>query len=461
MINQVSLARLMRLLSMAIVAYLTVGALPSNAETNVAATPAQTTGASTNNVAATTVTAPLAAAATTPTAPTPTMVTVTGAPSAPPATADNLAINRPNTLTPPPPALDVKAYVLMDVKTGQILAEKEANTRLPPASLTKMMTLYVVSDALKSGRIHLTDQVQISAKAWQMGGSKMFIRVDQLVSVQDLLLGIIVDSGNDACVALSTYTAGSEDAFVHMMNTQAQALGMKGSHFTDSTGLPDPDHYVTAHDMAILGQALIRDFPEYYGWYKQKWLTFNGIRQMNRNRLLWHDPKVDGIKTGHTDEAGYCLVASAQDGDMRLISVVLGATSDNDRATSSGSLLTYGYRFFETQKLYAANSSLTTQRVWLGEKGESNFGLAQDLYLTIPRGQYSQLQATMNIDKYLKAPIVKGKPYGTLTLTLHDQPIASVPLVALTDDPKGGLWTQMMDSLRLASHKLFHRQPAA
>ena len=277
-----------------------------------------------------------------------------------------------------PPTINAKAYVLMDANSGQILAQKNMDQKQPPASLTKMMTLYVISHALQNGTIKLDDQVPVSEKAWRMSGSKMFIKVGTTVSVEDLIQGIIVDSGNDACVALAEYIGGSEQGFADMMNAETKALGMQNTHFLNSTGLPEgenfqTDHYSTAHDLAILGYALIRDFPEYYPWYKQKWFTYNKIKQPNRNRLLWRYPNADGLKTGHTDEAGFCLVSSAQSDNMRLIAVVLGAPTDEARATDSIHLLDYGFRFFTTHVIYKANTPIANVRVWNGKK-QNNAG---------------------------------------------------------------------------------------
>ena len=269
-------------------------------------------------------------------------------------------------VTPAAPALNAKAYILIDVNSGKIIAEKNSEERLPPASLTKMMTLYVVSNALHHEQIHLNDSVRVSREAWKIGGSRMFIKEGQQVSVEDLLKGIIVDSGNDACVAMAEHIGGTENAFTDIMNQQAQNLGMTNSHFTDSTGLPDSNLYTTAKDLAILGRALVTDFPQYYSWYKQKWFTYNGIRQPNRNRLLWRDNQVDGLKTGHTAEAGFCLVSSAKRDNMRLLAVVLGEPNDSSRADDSEKLLNYGFRFFETHQLYKSGQSITEMPLYKG-----------------------------------------------------------------------------------------------
>jgi len=291
-------------------------------------------------------------------------------------------------ITPTPPTLNAKGYILIDVDSGKIIAEKNSNERLPPASLTKMMTLYVISNALRNEQIHLDDMVRISQTAWKTGGSRMFVKEGQQVSIRDLLKGIIVDSGNDACVAMAEHLGGSEEGFAQIMNQQAKDLGMTNTHFTDSTGLPNANLYVSAKDLAILGSALIRDFPTYYHWYKQKWYTYNGIRQPNRNRLLWRDSQVDGIKTGHTNDAGFCLVASAKRDNMRLLSVVLGAPSDSIRADDSERLLNYGFRFFETHQLYKAEQNISNIPLYKGQAEVISIGLIKNQFITIPSGQY-------------------------------------------------------------------------
>ncbi len=353
------------------------------------------------------------------------------------------------TITPPAPDIDAKGFVLMDAQSGNIIASKNMNQRMQPASLTKMMTLYVVSEALQSGRIHIDDKVRISENAWRMGGSRMFVKQGSMVPVGDLIKGVIVDSGNDACTALAEYVAGNEAMFAQMMNQAAQQLGMTGTHYVDSTGLPRPNHYSTPHDMAILARALITHFPEYYGWYKQKWFTYNHIKQPNRNRLLWRDASFDGLKTGHTKSAGFCLVASGIRNGTRLVSVVMGAPTDAARANDSQALLNYGFRFFETHKLFSANQSLTQPRVWLGKYKTVDMGLQHDLYITIPTGTYSKLKAEMTMQPKLTAPIEAGKSYGSVDVTLNGKVIISSPLVALQNDPRGGAWSRMTDHISL------------
>ena len=283
----------------------------------------------------------------------------------------------------------------------------------------------------------------------------MFVKVGDEVPLKDLLQGVVVASGNDATVALAEYTAGSEDAFVTMMNQQAKMLGMNNSHFMDSTGLPNKEHLSTAHDLAILTQAYIKNFPEDYSLYSAKYYTYNGIRQSNRNRLLWHYPYADGLKTGHTNEAGFCLVGSAKKDGMRLISVILGSPSDQSRTEDSIRLLTYGFRFFETHKLYNASTPLVKARVWQGEKSEIPLGLTEDLYVTVPTGQYKKLQAALELNNPLTAPIVKGQTYGTLNIMLGDQVISSRPLIALDDSAKGGLFRRASDAVKYNIHKYF------
>ena len=358
-------------------------------------------------------------------------------------------------ITPVAPLLNAKAYILIDVNSGKIIAEKNSEERLPPASLTKMMTLYVVSNALHNEQIHLNDSVRISREAWKIGGSRMFIKEGQQVSVEDLLKGIIVDSGNDACVAMAEHVGGSENAFTDVMNQKAQLLGMKNSHFTDSTGLPDPNLYTTAKDLAILGRALVMDFPQYYAWYKQKWFTYNGIRQPNRNRLLWRDNSVDGLKTGHTNEAGFCLVSSAQRGSMRLLAVVLGEPSDASRADDSEKLLNYGFRFFETHQLYKENQSVAELQLYKGTVDKVAVGLTENQFITIPTGQYQRLEITTNVPSYLQAPIKKGDKVGELIVKFEGKVLSNHPLYALQSIEQGGFYTRSKDAMRLAFRHWF------
>jgi D-alanyl-D-alanine carboxypeptidase (penicillin-binding protein 5/6) len=356
-------------------------------------------------------------------------------------------------LTPIPPSVNARAYVLMDAYSGNILASENIDQQVAPASLTKMMTSYVISMALQKGEIHPDSVVTISTEAWKTGGSKMFVGVGEKIAVRDLMQGIIVDSGNDACVAMAEYIAGSQESFVNLMNQEAIRLGMNHTHFIDVDGLPDPKHYSTARDMAILAQRLILDFPEDYKWYSQKWFTYNGIKQPNRNRLLWRNPDVDGIKTGHTDDAGFCLAASGQKNGMRLVTVVMGAPSDEVRAQDSQKLLTYGFRFFESQKLYSANTQLATTRVWFGQHSQLSVGIARDLYATLPAGQNKVPAVTMAFTANLKAPIKKGDVVGQINVVLNDRPVASAYLVALENLPKAGFLRNLIDRASLCFHR--------
>lgn len=358
-------------------------------------------------------------------------------------------------ITPSAPTLNAKAYILIDTDSGKIIAEKNPDERLPPASLTKMMTLYVISNALHNKQIHLEDNVRISHDAWKTGGSRMFVKDGQTVSIEDLLKGIIVDSGNDACVAMAEHLGGSEQGFSQIMNQQAQSLGMTNSHFTDSTGLPDPEHFTSAKDLAILGRALINEFPEYYHWYKQKWFSFNGIRQPNRNRLLWRDSGVDGVKTGHTNEAGFCLVSSAKRNNMRLLAVVLGEPSDSNRADDSERLLNYGFRFFETHELYKGGQKISEVPLYKGKSNALTVGVLQNQFITIPSGQYQRLSVNTKIPQYLQAPIKKGDKVGELLVTFDGNLIATQPLYALDTIEQGGIYVRMKDALRLTFKRWF------
>jgi len=352
-------------------------------------------------------------------------------------------------LVPSPPAVAAKAYLLMDFNSGRVLTAHEVDKRIEPASLTKLMTAYVVLSELKNGTIKLEDEVLISEKAWRMKGSRMFIKVKSRVSVNDLLMGMIVQSGNDASVALAEHTAGSEETFVELMNQYAATLAMINTHFMNSTGWPNKNHYTTARDLATLSQALIRDFPEYYSWYKIKEYSHNNITQPNRNRLLWLDDRVDGIKTGHTDSAGYCLISSAKKGEMRLISIVLGTNSENARARASRKLLNYGFRFYETFKLHGAMKPLTEMRIWKGEKESLPLGLANDLYITAPRGQRHKIKAQMTLEPDIMAPAEKGQTFGYVESKLGDTVLSKQPLVALESIDSGNLWQRLSDNIIL------------
>ena len=346
---------------------------------------------------------------------------------------------------PVAPKLAAKGYVLKDFNSGQIIAENNGDQRMEPASLTKMMSTYVISHELKAGNITMQDKVTISKKAWRMPGSRMFVEVGKQVDVKSLLKGIIIQSGNDATVAMAEYVAGSEDAFASLMNNYAKQLGMNGTHFVNSTGLPDPDHYTTPRDLAILGSALIRDFPEHYKMYAVKKFTFNNITQYNRNKLLWRDKYVDGIKTGHTESAGFCLVASGMRDGMRLVSVVLGTKSDAARVQESQKLLSYGFRFFRSHKLYEANTEINSTDIWKGVEDKVSLGLLKDLYITIPRGQYKQLKPSISFESIIEAPITKHQVLGNLKVTLNDKVIAERSLVALHEIEQGSWWKRLVD----------------
>jgi D-alanyl-D-alanine carboxypeptidase (penicillin-binding protein 5/6) len=352
-------------------------------------------------------------------------------------------------ITPNPsaPNIAAKSYVLQDFASGKIIAEQNSDQRLPPASITKLMTAYVVSHELEAGNIALSDEVLISEKAWRMVGSRSFIEVNTKVPVEVLLRGMIIQSGNDAAVALAEHIAGSEDTFAQMMNQYAQQLGMFNTNYRNATGLPDPDHYTTAHDIAILSAAIIRDFPEHYEWYAEKEFTYNNITQHNRNKLLWRDATVDGLKTGHTEEAGYCLAASAKRSGMRLISVVLGTRSENARAQETQKLFNYGFRFFETHELYKAQDKISDTKIWKGEGDTLNLGLADSLSVTVPRGRYKELVATSNVQQPVIAPVAAGQVVGQVTIQLGDEVIATQPLVALNDVKEGSWWSRLIDSI--------------
>lgn len=364
-------------------------------------------------------------------------------------------INSNPLITPSAPVLNAKAYILIDVDSGKIIAEKNSDEKLPPASLTKMMTLYVISSALRNEQIHLTDPVRISQEAWKIGGSRMFVKEGQQVNVEELLKGIIVDSGNDACVAMAEHLGGSEPGFAQIMNQQAKNIGMTNSNFTDSTGLPNKEHYTSAKDLAILGRALINDFPQYYHWYKQKWFTFNGIRQPNRNRLLWRDTQVDGLKTGHTNEAGFCLVSSAKHDNMRLLSVVLGSPTETARADDSERLLNYGFRFFETHQIYKKGIKITELPLYKGQTNKIPVGLVDNQFVTIPSGQYQRLSISTKTPKYLQAPLKKGDKIGEIVIQFDNNILSTQSLYALQDAPKGGLFRRMKDSIRLTCSRWF------
>lgn len=350
---------------------------------------------------------------------------------------------------PAPPIIGAKSYLLIDAQTGKELASLEPDQRLAPASLTKLMTAYVVFKALQQNQIQLDDEVTISEKAWRTGGSRMFVEVGKRVSIRNLMLGMIVQSGNDASVALAEHIAGTEGVFAEMMNQSALSIGMLSSHFQNATGLPGDSHYSTARDLATLARAIIREFPDYYKWYSVKEFTWNDIKQDNRNRLLWRDPSVDGMKTGRTDDAGWCLVSSAIRDDMRVIAVVLGTSSEKTRIDGSQALINYGFRFFETRKIYSTGEEIMRARVWKSANEYSSLGVLDDVYLTIPRGRYDSLSMIRNVPAALAAPISAGQPVADIVVSLDGEEILSESLRALEDNPRGSFWQRTRDSVSL------------
>lgn len=354
---------------------------------------------------------------------------------------------------PPPPSIDAAGFLLVDHDTGHIIAEKNIDQRLAPASLTKIMTIYVVGKELQAGNININDMVTISEKAWAKkfpDSSKMFIEVGTQVAVSDLLRGIVVQSGNDACVAIAEHIAGSESAFASMMNAYAQSLGMSATNFVNAHGLHDPDHYTSPRDMATLSSALIAETPEMYKIYSEKEFTYNGIKQFNRNSLLWDKSlNVDGIKTGHTSDAGYSLITSATQGDMRLVSVVMGTDSERARKAENKKLLRYGFRFYESVIPFQSNHVFATNRIYMGDKETVNLGINTSTAMTIPRGQAKQLVASYELTQQLSAPIDKGTEVGVLTISLDDETLATYPLVTLEEVQEGGMFSKAMDWINL------------
>jgi D-alanyl-D-alanine carboxypeptidase (penicillin-binding protein 5/6) len=362
--------------------------------------------------------------------------------------AGRIAAEEPGA-APAAPKLGFKSHYLIDFTTDKVLASSAADVQLEPASLTKLMTAYVVFGALTTGRIRLDERAHVSEKAWRMRGTRMFIEVNSEVVVEDLVRGMLIQSGNDASVALAEHVAGSVDAFVAEMNAAAQALGMQSSAFRNPHGLPTRGHYSTARDLAVLAKAIIDEFPAYYGLYAEREFSYNGIAQHNRNALLWRDPSVDGMKTGYTDRAGYCLVTSAERDGMRLIAVVMGAPSARMRNDGAQKLLDFGFANFETHKLYSAGQEIDAARVWGGELEYTALGLAEDLYVTIPRGAYAKLAASMDVVAELAAPLVRGTTVGEVKVALAGEQVVKSPLVVLTSVLDGGVWARMRDELSL------------
>ncbi|WP_144439718.1 D-alanyl-D-alanine carboxypeptidase family protein [Halomonas chromatireducens] len=358
------------------------------------------------------------------------------------------AVPTPQTMIPAPPQIAAKSWFLMDANSGRVLVEHNADERLPPASLTKLMTAYLVERELDRGNISMDDMVRVSENAWRTGGSKMFIEVDTEVSIRDLLYGIIIASGNDASVAVAEHLAGGEAPFADLMNQHATRLGLHNTNFTNSTGLPHPEQYSSARDMALLSQYIINDYPEHYAVYAEKYFTYSDIRQPNRNRLLWRDPTVDGLKTGWTTEAGYGLVASAMRDDMRLISVVMGTSSEESRAQETQKLLSYGFRYYETLNLYEQGAVLNTPRIWGGERNELRVGVDENVFMTVPRARNQELGARLDINQDISAPVNQGDRVGTLEVRLGDDIVGEQALVALESIEEGNIFKQLFDQVR-------------
>jgi len=334
-------------------------------------------------------------------------------------------------MVPKAPKLNLDSYILLEANTNTVIAEFNSENQISPASMTKVMSGYVIADQIASGAISLDDKVLVSEKAWKTGGSKMFIEAGKRVSVRDLLSGIVIQSGNDATVAMAEYVAGSEEGFVDFMNAYASELGLSNTLFRNAVGWTDPNHFSSVNDLAQLTKALIANFPDHYATYKEKEFTFSGIRQLNRNKLLWRDDSVDGVKTGHTESAGYCLISSAKRNDMRLIAVVAGSPSENERLISSQRLLEYGFRFFATQKLISKDSEITTAKVWGGKMDEVALGTKEDILLTLPRSDFKNIKANYNFKNNIQAPISNGDVIGDIEFISDDRVVLSAPLVAI------------------------------
>ena len=375
-----------------------------------------------------------------------------------------VSLEATSAIIPAPPQLAATGYLLIDAKTGKTLVERNADQRLPPASLTKIMTSYVAAKELAWGTINLEDLVNVSVRAWRMEGSRMFVREGTKVRLEDLIRGIVIQSGNDASVAVAEHIGGSEDNFASIMNQYALQLGMTGTNYINSSGLPDENHFTTANDLATLTIALINEFPEHYAIYRERHFTYGAPgevpkRQFNRNSLLFRDSTVDGVKTGHTDAAGYCLVASAVRGGTRLISVVMGASSEEARARESQKLLTYGFRYFETAELYKADEALKQVRVWGGLRNSIGLGLSEDLLFTIPRGSRASIKARINLVKEIYAPITPEDELGILVVTLPRGDEVVVPLQALSSVEEAGFFGRLLDTIQLFFLKLIGDDP--
>lgn len=355
----------------------------------------------------------------------------------------------PSVPVPDPPEIGAESYILRDYHSGRVIAARKPDEQREPASLTKLMTAYVIFSQLESGDLSMDDKVRVSEQAWRAKGSRMFIEVGDTISVRNLLKGMIIQSGNDASIALAEHVAGSEESFAQVMNQYADRLGMNNTQYRNATGMPAEGHYSTPRDTAILARALIRDFPDKYEFYSERSFKWAGIEQSNRNKLLWRDIGVDGLKTGYTESAGYCLASSAVRDGMRLISVVMGTDSKQARLNQSQSLLSYGFGFFSTHRLYEANKPLTRPTVWKGAAEDAPMGVEQDVYVTVPERRYDDLEASISVDRLIEGPVEKGETYGQVTVKLAGETLVDRPLVALESVAKGGLWTRMVDSVWL------------
>ena len=358
-------------------------------------------------------------------------------------------------LIPSSPQIAASSFVLMEPLSGRVIMEENSHERLPPASLTKMMTAYIVERELDEGRLSMSDMVPISVNAWRTQGSRTFVQEGTEVSVEDLLRGVVIQSGNDASVALAEFVAGSEGAFVDIMNQQAELLGMNETNFANATGLPAPDHFSTANDLALLAKAIINDYPENYPLYAEKHFTFNNIRQPNRNSLLWRDDSVDGLKTGHTEEAGYCLVASAKRNDTRFIAVVMGASSTSARAQEVQKMLNYGFRYYQTERLFSTGQELIAAKIWGGQNDQLSVGILDDVHVTIPRGSRDSLESVIELDTVIQAPVSVGDELGRVKVTLDGETVVDQPVLALSDVPEGGFFKRIWDAIKLFFVQLF------
>jgi D-alanyl-D-alanine carboxypeptidase (penicillin-binding protein 5/6) len=360
----------------------------------------------------------------------------------------SFAINSQDVLVPNPPNLKVKSFILIDANSNKIIAQKNPNKEFEPASLTKLMSMYVVSNAIKNKQINLDDQISISTHAWKQQGSRMFVKAGSKVSAKDLIHGVIVASGNDATMALAEYTAGSENSFVDLMNSFAKSLNLQHTNFVNPTGMPAKNHFASAKDLATIARHIINEFPNHYEWYKQKWFTYNKIKQPNRNRLLWSDPAVDGMKTGHTNSAGYCLIASAKHDDMRLIAVVMGAQSDTERNNAASQLLNYGFRFYTTKKVFSKKQELGKITTWKGSKSTVKFGVANDVYVTYVTSANKNISTKTNLPKSINAPVYTEQNIGSIDILIDNIVLTKIPLISLEEISKGSNLKIIADSIK-------------